>query len=196
MEYAGTDGGVRFSCFLPSLSTVSPGGGSSLIVFRSCSLPLCPEYNIFRTALKQSPPTDENVRAALQVLRRNRHEEDEVKRGKGDEDENDNDVEMADEVGQPSPSVDFEILVRNATEEFGFAPHDVYDGVFQLPYTKDQHAKAVEHLEYTELGSLVNAFPQEHRFTSISDRVVAVSHEAAIPGRTSDRFDWRRESSP
>lgn len=52
---------------------------------------------------------------------------------------------MVDEVGQPPAlvrTVDnaLKILVHNATEEFGFAPRDVYDGVFQLYETRDKHS--------------------------------------------------------
>jgi len=41
-----------------------------------------------------------------------------------------------------------EILVRNATKEFGFAPRDVYNGVLLLPKTRWWHAKAMDKLKY------------------------------------------------
>ena len=53
---------------------------------------------------------------------------------------------------QPQARVDtvediLETLLRNATDEFDFAPRDVFKGVFDLPGTKDRHATAMKNLE-------------------------------------------------
>jgi len=45
-----------------------------------------------------------------------------------------------------------EILVRNATKEFGFAPHDVHNGVFALHDTMEKHNAAVHKLDYPRLN--------------------------------------------
>ena len=51
---------------------------------------------------------------------------------------------------QPQAHVDTDIvletLLRNATEEFGFAPRDVYNGVFDLPWMKYHIRKHNGHL--------------------------------------------------
>ena len=56
-----------------------------------------------------------------------------------------------DETGE-APTTDvgdaLKILVRNAIEEFGFAPRDVYEGVFRLSMVMVDHAEAIEHLDY------------------------------------------------
>ena len=70
---------------------------------------------------------------------------------------------MVDEAGQPQAPMDkvdnaLKILVRNAVEEFGFIPRDVYDGVLKLHQTRDRHAVAVKNVNYTELQSFVRTF--------------------------------------
>ena len=87
---------------------------------------------------------------------------------------------MVDEVGQPPAlvrTVDnaLKILVHNATEEFGFAPRDVYDGVFQLYETRDKHSAAVEEFDYAKLQETVRSFSQDHGLTTETlHRVVVV----------------------
>jgi len=61
-----------------------------------------------------------------------------------------------DEAGQPLAPVDkvrhaVKFLVHNATEEFGFVPRDVYDGVLELHPTRDRRAAATRKLDYPEL---------------------------------------------
>ena len=70
---------------------------------------------------------------------------------------------MVDEAGQPQAwagKVDsaLEILVHNATEEFGFAPRDVYNGVFRLPRTREDHATVLENFDCAELRKIVETF--------------------------------------
>ena len=81
----------------------------------------------------------------------------------------------------------FEILVRNATEEFGFAPRDVYKGIFFLRKTKRDHAAAVGELNYLELLTLVGDFSQDKKLDGSSHRVVAVFPRA---GGTDDYSLW------
>ena len=89
------------------------------------------------------------IDAVLKVLQtdsREKEDRDEIGASATDQDKN-----MVEEAGQPQAlagKVDsaLEILVHNATEEFGFAPRDVYNGVLELPDTRKQHAIAVEKL--------------------------------------------------
>ena len=66
----------------------------------------------------------------------------------------------------------FEILVRNATEEFGFAPRDVYNGVFHLTVTKHEHTEAK--FNYSALKALAEACSDTGDLHKFSHRVVAV----------------------
>ena len=100
--------------------------------------------------------------------------EDEMEGSASDRDEN-----MVDETDQPHAPVDdvdnaLKILVRNATEEFGFAPRDVYKGVFNLPRTMFQHTDAVENFNYSTLKALVQNFSKTSALDGSSHRVVAV----------------------
>ena len=81
----------------------------------------------------------------------------------------------------------FEILVRNATEEFGFAPRDVYNGVFFLRKTKWDHATALGGLKYPDLLALVGDFSKDMKLDDTSHRVVAVFPRA---GGTDDYSLW------
>ena len=108
----------------------------------------------------------------------------------------DQDQTMADVAGQPQATVKkvddiktlvddaFKILVRNATEEFGFIPRDVYRGVFDLPSTMDQHAAAAKQLHYSDLKKLVGAFSMDRELHGSSHKVVAV-----CPYPSSVKFD-------
>ena len=137
-------------------------GGSSLTVLRLCyNLCLRPEYNNFRSRLGEflpprdgpTPPTtnDNAIDAALEVLQTERERKEAEKNEDCDEmadgigaSATDQDVEMMDAANQPQALVGkvdnaLEILVRNATEEFGFAPSDVYSGFFELPTARGEH---------------------------------------------------------
>ena len=168
-------GGYAFSFFLLlSASAMSFDRGSSLTVLHLCySLHLHPEYNRFRSELEKylplpdapTPSTtdDKAIDAALEVLREGENVIEAEKNVNPDDMGNDptapatdRDEDMVDEAGQPLAPVStmdnaLEILVDNAIEEFGFAPRDMYDGVFKLHNTRLQHANAVETLDYTEL---------------------------------------------
>ena len=64
-----------------------------------------------------------------------------------------------------------EILVQNATEEFGFFPRDVYCGVFNLPYSRAEHDPALGGFSCARLKSLLEEF---RNFNIDSDLVIAV----------------------
>ena len=150
-------GGYAFSFFslLLSASAMSFDRGSSLTVLHLCySLHLHPEYNRFRSELEKylplpdapTPSTtdDKAIDAALEVLREGENVTEAEKNVNPDYMGNGptapatgRDEDMVDEAGQPLAPVStmdnaLEILVHNAIEEFGFAPRDVYDGVFNF----------------------------------------------------------------
>ena len=155
------------------MPAISSDGDSSLTALRY-SLYIHPDFPAFRDRLtKHLPPhagsvlpttNGEMVDAALQVLQTWVAEQDE---------------NMAEEAGQPRASVDsmdiaFEILVNNATEEFGFAPRDVYDGVFFLGETRDQHTTALRDRNFSDLAALVQDFSVTYNLDVSSHRVVVV----------------------
>jgi len=174
---------------------MSPDRGSSLTVLRFCSLYLQPEYNDFRSILETLlllggstlPTTDkEAIDAVLEVLRMEREkvkvmeaEENEDRDEMGDDisaSATDQDEDMVDEAG-PMDNVDnaLKILVHNATEEFGFAPRDVYNGVFRLSQTREDHATALENFDCAELREITKTFNVQLGLVSgHSHRVVVV----------------------
>ena len=71
--------------------------------------------------------------------------------------------------GEPQPllqsrTMDVELmaLVRNATEELGFAPRDVCDGVLNLPEVKELHATKIKDLKYSDPIPLRYVFHTSH----------------------------------
>ena len=196
-----------FSLSVFSLPAIDSGQSfvSSLTVFHlCCSLCLQPEYADFQTYLKRYLPRlnestlrtshDTAVDAVLEVLQTERKLMEAEDHGEvGDvigASATDKDEKMADEMLQATEEeVDnaFEILVRNATEEFGFAPRDVYDGIFSLLATKRDHATVVNNLEYSELVTLVRKFSGDGRLDGFSHRVVAVR---PCPGGGDDHSVW------
>ena len=80
----------------------------------------------------------------------------------------------------------FEILVRNATEEFGFTPRDVYKGIFYLHKMKADHT-AANTLEYFKLVTPVREFSEDKRLSDFLDRTVAVRPR---PGGDDDHSVW------
>ena len=92
----------------------------------------------------------------------------------------------ADGVGvQPPAQVDvgavLEALLHNTTKEFGFAPCDVYDGVFNLPGTKGWHVAAMETLEYSKPKTLSNTFSDHCELNNLSHHVVTVQPHEFVP---------------
>ena len=94
-----------------------------------------------------------------------------------EEEEDVENVNMVDEASQQPVSIGdaFKILVQNATEEFGFAPRDVYSGVFTLPRTREAHNAAVRTLRNEGLKAIVCAFEWGGSFpTEFSHHIVEV----------------------
>ena len=177
---------IHLSPFLHSIPVISFNRGSLLTFLRLRSFSLLPKYNEFRSSLEGSLPllrgstppktADEHLNATLEVLHQARGREkveaaatmvgcdamdDDVGVSDIDQDENVDGVEEA-----------FRILVRTATEEFGFAPRDVYDGVLDLPDTRKQHAATVRSFDYSGLKTLVKAFVNRQGFNGSSHRVL------------------------
>lgn len=75
-------------------------------------------------------------------------------------------------------------LVLNSIKEFGFAPRDVYEGIFNRKETWNSHHIAVKALTYFQLIELVKDFHVHQRLEGHSHRVVAVR-----PIRLSSRED-------
>ena len=67
-----------------------------------------------------------------------------------------------------------DILLHNATEEFGFAPRDVYSGVFDLPRTMEEHTIAVEQLKRSDLIAIAQRFFKTCGLDTLSCNVIAV----------------------
>jgi len=91
----------------------------------------------------------------------------------------DQDEGAVDEAGQPQVpmgKVDnaLKTLVYNATEEFGFSPRDVYNGVLRLSQTREDHAAAVKNFDYAELRKIEGTFSMQHGLASEHSRVVVV----------------------
>jgi len=87
----------------------------------------------------------------------------------------DGDVEMADETGQPSPSLGhFDILVDNAIHHFGRSPRDVYRGIFWFTDMLVRHERALYGLGCVELRSLVKKFVVDRELDVSSDHLVEV----------------------
>jgi len=81
--------------------------------------------------------------------------------------------------------------MRNATEEFGFAPRDVYNGVFQLHTTKEEHITKVARVGYAELKSFVKEFSNNRGLDEFSHHVVAVSPLQFLEDRGRWKFDFK-----
>ena len=108
----------------------------------------------------------------------------------------DQDENMVDETSQSqSPEVRnaLKILVRNATEEFGFAPRDVYNGVFHLQETREDHHEGIAKLTYSDLVTYVESFSEDVRFDKFWHKVIAV-HPRQGPDRM-DRWEVRLKST-
>ncbi|KAF9779812.1 hypothetical protein BJ322DRAFT_1086617 [Thelephora terrestris] len=171
-------------------------------------LRLCPEYNNFRHRLAESlslvdgsPPIatgDENIDATLQLLRKERGEEEEEEDcGESSDgarslatDQGVNTVGETDQSEAAADQVDaaFEILVQNATGEFGFAPRDVYRGVFQLPATRMEHKAYVDDFTCEQFRAFINGFSTDHPFCNLPPHVIEVYPRPPPIGTTDDSW--------
>jgi len=173
-----------------------------LLTFLGLCYSLClrPDLDKFRERLQQYLPLPDGptlpitghkgVDAALEVLQIEREREKAVeveKEGCNRVDSGipgpsaaDQDEEMVDVTDQPQTPVDevdnaLKILVRNATEEFGFIPRDVYQGVFDLPGAKRGHIFGMGKPDCSEIITMVREFRVSRGISSpASHRVVVV----------------------
>ena len=128
---------------------------------------------------------EEPVDVAMEVLQAER-EREKVLAADRDKVDDDNEA-MAVDVGAqpqtPAYGVDdaLKILIKNATEQFGFAPRDVYNGIFSPATVKVEH-EALRGLNYPQLMSLCKAFHMSYGFDNYLDRVIAVSPVKSAPG--------------
>jgi len=162
------------------------GGVLSLIVLPLRSLPLQRRYDTFQLRLDaqlRSPTTfnaiqDETIAAAMEVLQIETARLAQSKAAAAADWDKGIMPMVVDGEAQPLPKFDeteaFKILVRNATEEFGFAPRDVYNGVFSLPTVKRKHATKIKDLGYSELMSIADTFTKNCLLNNLSHQVVAV----------------------
>ena len=149
--------------------------------------PMLPDELMLPDKLTFHVTDDEAFNAALKVLQTGR----EKKGVEEDHDETDDGIsasvagqdqivaDVANVAGKPQASADevddaLKILVRNVTEEFGFIPRDVYNGVFYLPSTRDEHASAMKGHCCSELVILVETFSKHRTLHGVSDKVVVV----------------------
>jgi len=102
------------------------------------------------------------------------------------------DVEnLVEKAGQVPVDNALKILVNSATEEFGFTPRDVYDGVLNLPVTMQRHVAAVRDLNIPDLTTLVETFAYCHELIGLSHRVVAVEPCAFLLNREKWVIDFK-----
>ena len=85
-------------------------------------------------------------------------------------------VDQAERSQVPVYSMDqaLAILVRIATEEFGFIPRDIYKGILDLPEMRERHTEALDELDYSNIRSLIGAFICNKELDITLHRVVVV----------------------
>jgi len=102
---------------------------------------------------------------------------------------------VVDREAQPLLKLDtdeaFAILVRNATEEFGFAPRDVYDGVFDPVSIKQEHVTKMKDLDYSKLMSITDTFTKKGVLNNLSHHVIAVQPLPSAPRVDSWTIDFK-----
>ena len=141
-----------------------------------CSFRLHPEYNSFQSKLKEALPLpdglilpikdDARFNAVLKILQTEREREKEKDGGKAATED------MADEVDLVEDGL--KILVQNVTQEFGFAPCDVYNGILDFPHMEKNHNNAMWEFDYYKLATLVKNFPEGHQPNNFLQCVVVV----------------------
>ena len=100
---------------------------------------------------------------------------------------------MVDKVGQPQVNKVLKVLVRNAVEEFGFIPRDVYNGVVSLPRTRQQHASAMANLTYTKLKDLVSVLAATSGLIDEFSHRVVVINPLPVPPSLANLDLWEIE---
>lgn len=126
--------------------------------------------------------------AVIEVLRTRREEEEQEEEQQEEEEgdgfgasiDEDYDLDALDVVSTTDedktvvPEWLLQKLVENATIEFGFAPRDVYDGIFLLAHTRRAHEVALKKIDYSTLKLLTQRFDDELELHGTTHRVVAV----------------------
>ena len=170
------------------IPTMPFGGTLSLIILTICSLPLQNQYDAFRARLQNcifpsatpDPSTafNDGIAAAVAVVRMDMVRLAEWAAAR----DRDNGIEPTKADGEDRlpptlATIDlvFLLLLNNATEELGFAPRDVYDGIFNLPEVKERHANKLDLFTYEDLMTLPAKFTADHLLSNISHHVVAVN---------------------
>ena len=178
MGYGGAEGGARFGYFLFSRRPL-------LTILCYCSLSLHPDYNKFRTGLEESLKNDQTnsndylINAALAVLRGKNFR---YKRGNGPP-----------ATGQDTKMLRcaFKVLLENAIEEFGYAPRDVYSGVFDLPSTRAERNEAVCGANYSALAEFATQFSWDCHLNSRSDMLIIVKPMKYLPNMDGWDIDFK-----
>ena len=101
----------------------------------------------------------------------------------------DGDENMADRAAEVKQAL--RILVRTATEEFGFIPRDVYNGIVDLPDMRLRHTEALCDLDYSQLKVLVNKFTGKKALDVTSSCVVAVFPTQNFPNYDLCEVDFK-----
>lgn len=146
------------------------------------SLPLQPGYDRLRTDLENILPLlDEDTSffnqtahslpkmmdAVFEVLKRERRRRTERDSREEEAGSNiKNDKALLSTASKDEVDDALKVLVRNATEEFGFAPRDVYQAVFELPLTRTEHEAALVGFGCSEIVASVRSFAINHAFAS------------------------------
>ena len=103
------------------------------------------------------------------------------------------DENLVDEAGQPLAQVDkvdmaLEVLMHNITEEFGFAPRDVYNSIFRLGCERRRHGNVLRFFKHSDLRALVDTFYWRCELDHVSERVVVVYPHQNSDGRRDDSW--------
>ena len=94
-------------------------------------------------------------------------------RSSADQDED----HTADKLGRSQaldPQKALETLVQNITQRFGFAPRDVYNGIFKFSATKKMHADAVAKFDPNDLPVVSVMFSTETHIEVDTNIIIAV----------------------
>ena len=190
MDYGGAYERVRLKLVLSFFDR-----GLSLTLLRLKSLHLRPGFDTFCSELGRflegsTLPTtgDQDINAALEVLRTERKGNSTSAMAHGK-----NRADQPDQPRAPEDKMDsaLKILVRNATDEFGFIPRDVYRGVLRLPQTKEDHDDAVKALKYPSLVDFVENFPENRQISDSLYDVVAVRPIRSLESRDAWMIDFK-----
>jgi hypothetical protein len=83
------------------------------------------------------------------------------------------------------------ILVQHSVEKFGFAPRDVYRGVFTPLELMGDHRDVLRSLSFTELRRLIQKVNTEFAFEKVTHRVIAVRPITFTPSRDRWKINFK-----